>query len=200
MRAVGRTRCRTHRLSRREGKDAEEDKACERTEGHSSTLPHVRPPAGGRWSVSAAVRAFVRCRRQSRGGGCGTRIRCHTFLAGRWLDPRAMCASHSRGDEFLAVALFVAACASLAGEGRVTGSVTYRERIALSPYAVVQVQLMDVSRVDAPAILLAEQNDRSATPGPDPVRARIRFLEDRPNSPTRGAGANHRGRPPRVHD
>lgn len=40
---------------------------------------------------------------------------------------------------------------------RVTGSVTYRERIALPPAAVVNVRLVDVSRADAPSELLAEQ-------------------------------------------
>ena len=40
---------------------------------------------------------------------------------------------------------------------RVTGSVTYRERIALPPSAVITVRLVDVSRADAPAELLAEQ-------------------------------------------
>lgn len=39
----------------------------------------------------------------------------------------------------------------------VTGSVTYRPRIALPPNAVVEVQLVDVSRADAPAITLASQ-------------------------------------------
>ncbi|MDA1257667.1 MAG: YbaY family lipoprotein, partial [Chloroflexi bacterium] len=39
----------------------------------------------------------------------------------------------------------------------VTGTVTYRERIALSPDAVVTVKLLDVSRADAPAITLSEQ-------------------------------------------
>jgi putative lipoprotein len=40
---------------------------------------------------------------------------------------------------------------------RVTGTVTYRERIALPPSAVIKVQLVDVSRADAPAIVLGEQ-------------------------------------------
>ncbi len=40
---------------------------------------------------------------------------------------------------------------------RITGSVTYRERIALPPSAVVKVQLVDVSRADAPAVVLGEQ-------------------------------------------
>ena len=39
----------------------------------------------------------------------------------------------------------------------VTGSVAYRERIALSPDAVIEIKLIDVSRADAPAITLGEQ-------------------------------------------
>jgi putative lipoprotein len=37
------------------------------------------------------------------------------------------------------------------------GTVTYRERIALPPTAVVKVQLVDVSRADAPAVVVGEQ-------------------------------------------
>lgn len=40
--------------------------------------------------------------------------------------------------------------------GKVTGTVAYRERMALPPDAVVQVQLSDVSRQDAPAMVVAE--------------------------------------------
>jgi len=39
----------------------------------------------------------------------------------------------------------------------VTGVVTYRERIALPPNAVVQVSLRDISLADAPAVVLGEQ-------------------------------------------
>lgn len=39
----------------------------------------------------------------------------------------------------------------------VTGAVTYRQRSALPPHAVVKVQLLDVSRADAPATVIAEQ-------------------------------------------
>jgi putative lipoprotein len=62
--------------------------------------------------------------------------------------------------------LFLAGCTSTpvvpaTGTGtatsKVTGSITYRERIALSPSAVVTVKLVDVSRADAPAVLIAEQ-------------------------------------------
>jgi len=41
--------------------------------------------------------------------------------------------------------------------GQLNGIVTYRQRIALPPNAVVEVQLQDVSRADAPAITLASQ-------------------------------------------
>jgi putative lipoprotein len=44
---------------------------------------------------------------------------------------------------------------------KVTGTVTYRERIALSPTAVLKVQLVDVSRADAPVVVIGEQLIRS---------------------------------------
>lgn len=40
---------------------------------------------------------------------------------------------------------------------RVTGTLAYRERIALPPDAMITVQLVDVSRADAPAVVLGEQ-------------------------------------------
>lgn len=43
------------------------------------------------------------------------------------------------------------------GQARVTGTVTYLQRIALPPTAVVKVQLVDVSRAGAPAVVLGEQ-------------------------------------------
>ena len=55
---------------------------------------------------------------------------------------------------------FLAGCTSTGGQpgsARVTGTVTYRERIALPPTAVIRVRLVDVSRADAPAIVLGEQ-------------------------------------------
>jgi putative lipoprotein len=64
----------------------------------------------------------------------------------------------------------LAACSSTnavpAGGGtsvaRVTGTVAYRERVALPPTAVIKVQLVDVSRADAPAIVLGEQITQAA--------------------------------------
>jgi putative lipoprotein len=42
-------------------------------------------------------------------------------------------------------------------EAAVTATVTYRERVALPATASVRVRLLDVSRADAPAAVLAEQ-------------------------------------------
>lgn len=46
---------------------------------------------------------------------------------------------------------------SAAAMERVTGTVSYRERMALLPGVVIKVQLLDVSRADAPAIIVGEQ-------------------------------------------
>ena len=55
--------------------------------------------------------------------------------------------------------LSVSVTAVLAGSepASVTGSVNYRERIALTPEAVVEVQLLDVSLADASAKMIARQ-------------------------------------------
>lgn len=47
--------------------------------------------------------------------------------------------------------------AAPASTARVTGTVTYLQRIALPPSATIKVQLIDVSRADAPATVLGEQ-------------------------------------------
>lgn len=44
-----------------------------------------------------------------------------------------------------------------ASSSRVTGTVTYLERVVLPPTAVVKIQLVDVFRADAPAVIIAEQ-------------------------------------------
>lgn len=44
---------------------------------------------------------------------------------------------------------------------RVTGTVSYRQRIALTPDAVIEVKLLDVPRADAPSVTIAEQTIRS---------------------------------------
>jgi putative lipoprotein len=48
-------------------------------------------------------------------------------------------------------------CGSASGEASVTGSVTYLQRSALPPDAVVTVRLEDVSKADAPADVIGEQ-------------------------------------------
>ena len=57
--------------------------------------------------------------------------------------------------------------------GKVTGSLTYRERIALSPNAVVEVRLIDVSRADAPAVTIGEQIIEN--PGQVPIAFEIEY-------------------------
>ncbi len=69
-----------------------------------------------------------------------------------------------RGSILLA-AFTLAACSGMsaapagggAGAARVTGTVTYLQRIALPPSATIKVQLIDVSRADAPATVLGER-------------------------------------------
>lgn len=68
-------------------------------------------------------------------------------------------------------ALLLVACASVVGPSqstpqalqpvRVTGTITWRERMAVPPDAEVVVRLQDVSRMDAPAVVLAEQRFRT---------------------------------------
>ena len=73
----------------------------------------------------------------------------------------------TRSLSYIWVALLVAACAVAGdepgitpggiGTATVTGTVTYRERIALTSQAVVEVQLLDVSLADVPAKRIARQ-------------------------------------------
>lgn len=60
---------------------------------------------------------------------------------------------------------------SIADDSRmVTGTVTYRERIALPANAVVQVQLLDVSLMDVSAKQLAEQTIKPQHQVPIPFK------------------------------
>lgn len=61
----------------------------------------------------------------------------------------------------------------------VTGSVTYRERLALSPGATLIVQLRDVSLQDAASILIAEQV--IPNPGQVPIAFKIEYNRDNLN-------------------
>lgn len=73
----------------------------------------------------------------------------------------------------LVAVMLVAPDVSQATELVVKGEVTYRERIALPPNALVTVQLADVSLADAPAAIIAE---RKITPtGQVPIPFELKF-------------------------
>lgn len=72
----------------------------------------------------------------------------------------------------LVSALFVPASVA-AEETSLTGEVFYRERMALPPTAVLTVSLVDVSRADAPADVIAEQKIDPA--GQVPIKFELRF-------------------------
>ena len=55
----------------------------------------------------------------------------------------------------------------------VSGSVTYRERLALTPGAKVVVELRDVSLLDASAPLIARQTISEPGPGAHHVQGRV---------------------------
>ena len=60
-----------------------------------------------------------------------------------------------------------------AEEAIISGEVSYRERIALPPNAVLTVRLSDVSLADAPASVVAEQKIEPA--GQVPIRFEMKF-------------------------
>ncbi|UCI06581.1 YbaY family lipoprotein [Mesorhizobium sp. B1-1-8] len=60
-----------------------------------------------------------------------------------------------------------------AAEQTIAGEVTYRERIALPPHAVLSVELADVSQSDAPAMVIGQRKLMAA--GQVPIRFEIGF-------------------------
>ena len=73
---------------------------------------------------------------------------------------------------------------------RVTGTVTYRERIALTPEATLIVSLEDVSLQDAPSVTIAERVIEN--PGQVPIYFEIPYAAERIEdwAHLRGAGGN----------
>lgn len=76
----------------------------------------------------------------------------------------------------------LAATASLGGcgnpepepvTGKLTGSIAYRERVLLTPEAVVKISLQDVSLADAPARVLVERE--IANPGQVPINFELEY-------------------------
>ena len=70
-------------------------------------------------------------------------------------------------------------------DAAVEGSVTYRERLALTPGATLIVELRDVSYADAPAPLIASRT--IANPGQVPIEFRLEYDKQTstPRGPTR---------------
>ncbi|PAQ04563.1 YbaY family lipoprotein [Mesorhizobium temperatum] len=73
----------------------------------------------------------------------------------------------------LVVGILVMPELSVAAEKTLKGEVTYRERIALPPTAVLFVQLADVSLADAPAAVIGEH--KVAPAGQVPIKFEISF-------------------------
>lgn len=77
--------------------------------------------------------------------------------------------------QLLGLAVFAAlvpASPAFAATRRLTGSVSYRERIALPPDAVLEVRLLDVSLADAPSKTLAVTRVKTRHRMPIPYRLR----------------------------
>lgn len=70
----------------------------------------------------------------------------------------------------LAVAALMPATSAMAETTVLRGTVNFRERMALPQNASVVVQLVDVSRADAPAEVIAEDRIANATGSPIPYR------------------------------
>ncbi len=73
----------------------------------------------------------------------------------------------------LAGSTLMVACSTPPASTSVSGTATYRERIALPPQAVFEARLEDVSLVDAPAVLVAQVRDES--PGAPPFHFTIPY-------------------------
>ncbi|NJO78715.1 MAG: hypothetical protein HC827_09400 [Cyanobacteria bacterium RM1_2_2] len=81
------------------------------------------------------------------------RFLCAAVLCSAVLLPQSSMAQPSSSGTFSRFLMMAQTQAS----GQVSGTVTYRQRIALPPSAVVEVRLQEVSRLDAPAVTIAEQ-------------------------------------------
>lgn len=89
---------------------------------------------------------------------------------------RSMVRSFWRGLAACALILPTALFCSSAWAGTLEGTATYRERIALPPDALFEVELLDVSRADAPAVVLGRSKLDPA--GQPPFRFEIVYDDD----------------------
>lgn len=69
---------------------------------------------------------------------------------------------------------------SIAAEKTVSGKIFYRERIALPPEAKLTVQLLDISKADAPSSTIAETRIESAQGSPIPFAINFDTAEIKP--------------------
>lgn len=88
----------------------------------------------------------------------------------------------SRRAALIGLTTTIAAAPSLAHAAVkvITGRVSYRERIALPPKAILEVSLVDVSLADAPAKTLSRTTVRTGGRVPIPYRLRINAAAIRP--------------------
>ena len=105
---------------------------------------------------------------------------------------------------FACLLLFEASAVG-AGEAVLSGTVTYRERIALPPGAVVEIKLLDVSRMDVAAEVIAETAIRpehqvpipfELASDPDRIDQRRRYSVRRGSWSTGGSGSSAPRRAP----
>jgi putative lipoprotein len=88
------------------------------------------------------------------------------------MDPHPPCRFAAFATALAATALTVA-CSTPTATATVAGIATYRERIALPPDAEFEASLEDVSRVDAPAVLIASAREK--TPAGPPFRFTLSY-------------------------
>lgn len=84
-----------------------------------------------------------------------------------------MCSSAHWLVSSLSTALLAALTMGTASAGTITGSATYRERIALPPSAVFEVTVEDVSRADVPATIIGRMSFMPA--GQVPIRFEVPY-------------------------
>ena len=82
-------------------------------------------------------------------------------------------AARTRSFMRAALASLLTLIAQQAGAQTITGTATYRERMALPPGAVLEATLEDVSKADAPADTIARQ--RITSPGNPPIAFTIAY-------------------------
>lgn len=74
---------------------------------------------------------------------------------------------------FAVMGIVLPVASAMAKSRTLTGAVTYRERMALPPSAIVEVRLVDVSLADAPSKTIARTSVRPRRQGPVPYRLRF---------------------------